>query len=154
VLASVWEWSCRCWSWRAEQCEYSQLGVATSGVTLFRSIGERCVAMFGAVFAHGLQEQLASCAARLCGFRPASPDALQALPPRCRSLCHRHRCPLQPVFLVAAAIGPSASLLTSGLREIPLRGMEPAKDLSEGFLMRARPHAGGAGTHRHQAVGT
>src|SRR5205823_8567201 len=39
--------------------EYGQLGVATSGVTLFRSIGGALgVAMFGAIFAHGLQVEL------------------------------------------------------------------------------------------------
>src|SRR5712671_3004045 len=40
---------------------YEQLGIATSGATLFRSIGGALgVAIFGAVFAHGLQVQLSA----------------------------------------------------------------------------------------------
>ena len=42
---------------------------------------------------------------------------------------------LRLVFRVAAAVAAFAFLLTLGLREVPLRGMEPAEGLSESFSM-------------------
>ena len=117
---------------------YGELGVATSGVTLFRSIGGTLgVAMFGAIFAHGLQDQLSVLLPQGTAIPgAASRDALQALPPVLHAAyITAIVAALQPVFLVATAIAAVGFLLTCGLREIPLRGMEPAKDLSEGFLM-------------------
>lgn len=118
--------------------DYKQLGAATSGATLFRSIGGAFgVAMFGAIFAHTLQAQLNAVLPPGTTFpSAASPAALLALPPEVRAVyVVAIVAALQPVFLVAAAIVAAGFLLTLGLREIPLRGMGPAKDLSESFSM-------------------
>ena len=117
---------------------YGELGVATSGVTLFRSIGGALgVAMFGAIFAHGLQVELSAMLPPGTAIPgTASEAAVQALPPEIRTAyVAAIVAALQPVFLVAMTIATVGFLLTWGLREMPLRGMEPAKDLSENYLM-------------------
>jgi DNA-binding MarR family transcriptional regulator len=117
---------------------YEQLGVATSGATLFRSIGGALgVAMFGAIFAHGLQVQLSSVLPPGASLPDAaSPAALQTLPPEIRAAyVAAIVAALRPVFLVAAAIAAVGFLLTLGLREVPLRGIGPGRDLSESFSM-------------------
>ena len=118
--------------------DYEHLGIATSGATLFRAIGGALgVAVFGAIFAHELQVQLT-------GMLPpgtalpsaASPAALAALPPEIRAAyLAAIVVSLRLVFRVAAAVAALAFLLTVWLREVPLRGMEPAKGLSESFSM-------------------
>jgi DNA-binding MarR family transcriptional regulator len=118
--------------------DYEQLGIATSGVTLFRAIGGALgVAMFGAIFAHGLQEQLNTVLPPGTDIPgTANPDALQALSPEIRAAyLAAIVSALRPLFIVAATIAAVGFLLTLGLREVPLRGMEPAQDLSETFLM-------------------
>jgi len=118
--------------------DYEHLGVATSGATLFRAIGGALgVAMFGAIFAHELHAQLS---AALPPGTPlpsaASPAALQALAPEIRAAyLAAIETALQLVFQVAAAIAAIAFVLTLGLREVPLRGMERTEDLSETFSM-------------------
>jgi MFS family permease len=117
---------------------YEQLGVATSGATLFRSIGGAFgVAMFGAIFAHGLQTQLSTVLPSGTAFPAAvSSAALEALAPEIRAAyLAAIVAALKPVFLIAATIAAVGFLLTLGLREIPLSGVGPAKDLSENFLM-------------------
>ena len=66
---------------------YEQLGVATSGTTLFRSIGGALgVAAFGAIFAHGLEAQLSAVLPPGTAFPVAASQAsLQALPPDIRN---------------------------------------------------------------------
>jgi EmrB/QacA subfamily drug resistance transporter len=118
--------------------DYEHLGVATSGATLFRAIGGALgVAVFGAIFAHELYTQLS---ATLPAGTPlptaASPAALQALAPEIHAAyLSAIETALQLVFRVAAAIAALAFLLTLGLQEVPLRGMEPAENLSESFSM-------------------
>jgi hypothetical protein len=61
---------------------------------------------------------------------------LQALPPEIRAAyLAAIVASLRLVFRVAAAVAALGFVLTLGLREVPLRGMEPAKDLSESFSM-------------------
>jgi EmrB/QacA subfamily drug resistance transporter len=118
--------------------DYEHLGVATSGATLFRAIGGALgVAMFGAIFAHVLQAELAAVLPAGTDFpAAASPGALQALTPEIRALyLDAIETALQLVFRVAAAIAAVGFLLTLGLREVPLRGMGPAEGLSESFSM-------------------
>ena len=117
---------------------YEQLGVATSGATLFRSIGGALgVAMFGAIFAHGLQAQLSAVLPPGTAFPVAASQAsVQALPPEIRSAyAIAIVAALRPVFLVASAVTALGFLLTLGLREVPLRGMGAAEGLSESFSM-------------------
>jgi hypothetical protein len=119
--------------------DYEHLGVATSGATLFRSIGGALgVAIFGAIFAHALQAQLSAVLPPGTAFpSAASPAALQALPPEIRAAyLSGIVAALRLVFQVAAAVAAVGFLLTLGLREVPLRGIEPAKDdLGESFSM-------------------
>jgi DNA-binding MarR family transcriptional regulator len=96
------------------------------------------VAIFGAIFAHALQAQLSAVLPPGTPFpSAASPAALQALPPEIRAAYLAGIvAALRLVFQVAAAVAAVGFLLTLGLREVPLRGIEPAKDdLSESFSM-------------------
>ncbi len=118
--------------------DYEHLGVATSGATLFRAIGGALgVAMFGALFAQELHAQLSATLPPGAALpTAASPAALQALAPEIRAAyLAAIETALQLVFRVAAAIAAVAFLLTLGLREVPLRGMESSEDLSETFSM-------------------
>jgi EmrB/QacA subfamily drug resistance transporter len=113
--------------------DYEHLGVATSGATLFRAVGGALgVAVFGAIFAHALQAQLNAVLPAGTAFpSAASPAALQALPPEIRAAyLAAIVASLRLVFQVAAAVAGLGFLLTLGLREVPLRGMEPPKGFS------------------------
>jgi EmrB/QacA subfamily drug resistance transporter len=116
--------------------DYKDLGVASSGSTLFRQVGGSIgVAIFGAIFANRLAHDLA---ARLpAGARvPASPnpEALKRLPPAAHTAyVTAITDALQPVFLAAAGAAVLAFLLTWLLREVPLRTTTQAPDVGEGF---------------------
>jgi len=105
--------------------DYRDLGVATSGTTLFRSIGGSVgVSLFGAVFTGTLT---ASLAAKLpvgtASPAASAPAAIQALPSATRSLyLEAFTGALHPVFLHAAALAALAFALTWFLQELPLRG--------------------------------
>jgi EmrB/QacA subfamily drug resistance transporter len=104
--------------------DYSQLGVATSGSTLFRSIGGSIgVSIFGTIFANRLHDELA---ARLPPDAqvPAATDpaSIAALPPPLHTAyVEAFAAALQPVFVTAAGLGAVAFLLSLLLREVPLR---------------------------------
>ncbi len=120
--------------------EYRNLGVATSGATLFRTIGGALgVAGAGAIFSSGLAAQLA---ARIPANAPVAttPADIAALPDAVRSLYHAaYAAALHPVFLTAAGLSALAFALTWALREIPLRetvSSAPARsDMAYGFAM-------------------
>ncbi|MGE7136768.1 MDR family MFS transporter [Luteibacter sp. NPDC031894] len=104
--------------------EMRHLGVATSGVTLFRSIGGSIgVSLFGAIFSIGLQ-------ARLRGVLPDGahaahsfgPDAVKALPPGLHErYVHAFGASMHTVYFVAAALVAVAFLMALRLRDVPLR---------------------------------
>jgi len=100
------------------------MGVATSGSTLFRQIGGSIgVAVFGTIFANRLGVELAT---RLpAGARLPStndPAAIRALPAPVRiAFEDAFAAALHPVFFAAGAIAVGAFLLTWFLREVPLR---------------------------------
>jgi EmrB/QacA subfamily drug resistance transporter len=103
--------------------DHRLMGVATSGAILFRQIGGSIgVALFGAIFANRLGGNLAE---RLPGVslpKTASPEAVQHLPPAIHdAYVSAFAASLQPVFVVGAAVGVAAFLLTWLLREMPLR---------------------------------
>jgi EmrB/QacA subfamily drug resistance transporter len=104
--------------------EYRDLGVATSGTTLFRSIGGSVgVSLFGAVFSAMLTAELAR---RLpAGTEvPAAtaPAAIQALPDALRAAyLQSFTAALHPVFLYAAAIALLGFLLSWLLKDVSLR---------------------------------
>jgi EmrB/QacA subfamily drug resistance transporter len=105
--------------------DYRHLGVATSGTTLFRSIGGSVgVSLFGAIFTATLTGNLADVLPAGSVTLPdaTSPAAIQALPAATRSLyLAAFTGALHPVFLHAAAIAAVAFVLTWFLKEMPLR---------------------------------
>jgi EmrB/QacA subfamily drug resistance transporter len=106
--------------------DFRNMGVATSGAILFRSIGGSIgIALFGAIFANQLAKNLQLPA----GVHPpktVSPAAVRQLAPALRHLyAEAIAHSLQPVFVVAAFISVLAFLLTWLLREVPLRKTVP-----------------------------
>jgi EmrB/QacA subfamily drug resistance transporter len=118
--------------------DYRDLGVATSGTTLFRSTGGSVgVSLFGAIFAASLASGLAT---RLpAGMAPpnaTNPGAILALPPELRGIyLDVFTAALHPVFLSAAMLGALAFALTWLLREEPLRGPARAETMAETFAV-------------------
>ncbi|MEA2269255.1 MAG: hypothetical protein QOC64_1865 [Solirubrobacteraceae bacterium] len=106
---------------------YELLGVATSGATLFRSMGG-CLgtAMLGAVFANRLTDALAAHVPPRAGaaadVNALDPSAVDRLPPPLRDgFIAAFTDALDLVFLVAAGVMALAFLLTWLLEERPLR---------------------------------
>ena len=115
---------------------YRYLGVATSGATLFRSIGGSIgVAIFGAIFANQLASHLAARLPRGTTIpKGANPEAIKKLPPALRS-AYRVAITesLHPIFYAGAAISLVAFALTWFLREIPLRDTARVPDTGTGL---------------------
>ena len=115
---------------------YEQLGVATSGSTLFRQVGGSIgVALFGAIFANRLATELAG---RLPVDAPVpnavSPTLIERLPPAIHELyLEAFSAALTPVFAFAAAASAVAFALTWLLREVPLRKTASSEGLGESF---------------------
>ena len=108
--------------------DYSDLGVATSGATLFRLIGGSVgTAVLGAIFALRLGGELTRLlpagTAGAPGARAAiTTEMLAALPPAVRvAYAHAFASSLSTVFLVATAVSLVGFLLTWLLPEHPLR---------------------------------
>nr|WP_245353499.1 MDR family MFS transporter [Pseudomonas sp. PvP088] len=104
--------------------ELRHMGVATSGATLFRSIGGAIgVSLFGALFSHALLGGLGSdFAASAGGAASLSPAAVHALPTALQhSYLQAFSGAMHGVFLLAAAITSVAFALSWLLREVPLR---------------------------------
>jgi EmrB/QacA subfamily drug resistance transporter len=101
-----------------------EMGVATSGSTLFRQIGGSIgVSIFGAIFANRLHVEVA---ARLpANVRPPqadNPAAIRALPTAVRSLFEEaFAAALHPVFMTAAAVSLLAFALAWLIPALPLR---------------------------------
>ena len=117
---------------------YRQLGVATSGSTLFRQVGGSIgVSLFGAIFANRLATELAD--ALPPGVEPpaaASPGAVAQLPPALKEdYLDAFAAALGPVFAVAAGVSLVAFALTWLLREVPLRRSAAAEGITESFAM-------------------
>src|SRR5207247_1542538 len=106
--------------------DYEDLGVATSGATLFRSIGGSLgTAVLGGIFAGSLARFLASRlpAGAQAGSGPVNPAALGALPAPVRAAyVEGFTHAVQTVFLVATGIAVLGFVLTWFLQERPLRG--------------------------------
>ena len=120
--------------------DYRDLGVATSGATLFRSIGGSVgVAAFGALFAAKLTSGLAALVPPGAHLpSAAAPGAIAALPPTLKTpYLEAFTAALHPVFVSAAAIAAIAFALTWLLEDLPLRGPVRAETVGESFAM---PH--------------
>jgi DNA-binding MarR family transcriptional regulator len=138
--------------------EYTDLGVATSGAMLFRSIGGALgTAAFGAIFSNRLTANLparldlgAGAAAPAGGAR-LSPTQLQGLSPPARAAyLSAFTDSLSTVFVVAAAIAALAFLLSWLLPERPLRATAGASGMGDSL---AAPRAPDSLSEIERAVG-
>ncbi|WP_123028968.1 MDR family MFS transporter [Mycolicibacterium stellerae] len=120
---------------------FADLGVATSGVTFFRTIGSSFgAAIFGSLFANFLASRIGPALA--AGGAPPraaeSPQALHALSPEMAApIVDAYADSLGTVFLCAVPVAVVGFIVSLFLKEIPLREMEAmsATDLGEGFGM-------------------
>jgi DNA-binding MarR family transcriptional regulator len=113
---------------------YEQLGVATSGTTLFRSIGGSVgAALFGGIFSATLEGRIHN----LLPEAPAgltSPAAISALAEPLRTTyLGTFVDALHPVFLTATVLAAVAFLLSFALVELPLRSSVAPEAVSDTF---------------------
>jgi EmrB/QacA subfamily drug resistance transporter len=120
--------------------EYRDLGVATSGVTFFRSLGGSFgAAVFGAIYANQLAHHLPGALARSPGL-PAQdatvPEALHSHPAAVIArVVGAYASTIHTVFLAATPVAVVAFLLSLFLKQVPLRdaARAGAGDIGEGF---------------------
>jgi EmrB/QacA subfamily drug resistance transporter len=120
--------------------EFEDLGVATSGVTFFRTIGSSFgAAIFGSLFTNFLHGRIGPALAA-SGAPPAaanSPEALHRLPHvQAAPIVDAYAASLTQVFLWATPVALVGLALALYLREVPLRDIgNSAADLGDGFAM-------------------
>ncbi|KQY07987.1 MFS transporter [Mycobacterium sp. Root135] len=121
--------------------DFADLGVATSGVTFFRTIGSSFgAAVFGSLFNNFLKDPLADAVAKSGAPAAAtqSPDALHALSPEMAApIASAYAEALDQVFLYAAPVAVVGFVLALMLKQVPLRSNDVsiAADMGEGFAM-------------------
>ena len=119
---------------------FDDLGVATSGVTFFRTIGSSFgAAIFGSLFTNFLRGRIGPALAA-SGASPAaanSPEALHRLPRATAApIVDAYAASLTQVFLWAVPVALVGFALSLFLREVPLRDIgNNAADLGDGFAM-------------------
>ncbi len=120
--------------------DYSDLGVATSGATLFRSIGGSLgVATLGAIFSNRLHEELesflpASAAAHTSTSGEVDPAQIAHLPPALHAgYLHAFTGSLSGVFVTAAGFAAVGFVLTWFIRELRLRETVATGDLGDTY---------------------
>ena len=119
---------------------FEDLGVATSGVTFFRTIGSSFgAAIFGSLFTNFLHSRIGAALAA-SGASPAaanSPEALHRLPRAVAApIVTAYAASLTQVFLWAVPVALVGFTLALFLREVPLRDIGTnATDLGDGFAM-------------------
>jgi EmrB/QacA subfamily drug resistance transporter len=120
--------------------DYSDLGVATSGATLFRSIGGSLgTAVLGAIFSNRLSSELksalpASAAGHVSSSAGVSPKQIDALPAVLRGdYLHAFTNSLNSVFLVAAIVAVVAFAFSWFIRQLPLRDTVATTDMGDTF---------------------
>ncbi|SEV91868.1 MDR family MFS transporter [Luteibacter sp. 329MFSha] len=104
--------------------EARHMGVATSGVTLFRSIGGSIgVSAFGAIFTNGLRSRMQDLFRDgATSPRAFSPEAVRAMPAAVHErYLHAFGASLHTVYHVAAVVMAIGFAIAWGLRDIPLR---------------------------------
>lgn len=121
--------------------DFTDLGVATSGVTFFRTIGSSFgAAIFGSLFANFLDDRLPAAMAS-SGAPPeaaTSPQALHRLPQEIAApIIDAYADSLSRVFLFAAPFAVVGLVLALFLKQVPLRDAAAAgsTDMGEGFGM-------------------
>jgi EmrB/QacA subfamily drug resistance transporter len=118
--------------------DYRDLGVATSGTTLFRSIGGSVgVSLFGAIFTASLLAHLSDRLPPETSLPAAiGPAAVRELPTPVRTAyIEAFTDALHPVFLSAAAVAAIGFALAWFLQEVPLRGPPRSETIGESFAM-------------------
>jgi EmrB/QacA subfamily drug resistance transporter len=120
--------------------DYSDLGVATSGATLFRSIGGSLgTAVLGAIFANRLTSELKSVfpkgvAGQASTGSQVNPQEIARLPSLLRAgYLHAFTNALSTVFLVASAFAIVAFALSWFIRQLPLRETVASTDMADTF---------------------
>jgi MFS family permease len=121
--------------------DYEHLGVATSGATLFRSIGGSIgTAILGTIFTNRLDDLLAASGSALSDVSTLDPSALEKLPVQAHAaFIHAFTDALDLVFLVAACVVASAFVLTWLLEERPLRTTVATAGMHEAFATPEHP---------------
>ncbi|OBG14502.1 MFS transporter [Mycolicibacterium celeriflavum] len=120
---------------------FADLGVATSGVTFFRTIGSSFgAAIFGSLFANFLASRIGPALAA-SGAPPLAADSPQALhtlsPEMAAPIIDAYADSLGRVFLYVVPVAVVGFVVSLFLKEVQLREMEmvSASDLGEGFGM-------------------
>jgi EmrB/QacA subfamily drug resistance transporter len=120
--------------------DYADLGVATSGATLFRSIGGSLgTAVLGAIFSNRLSSELrsvlpAGAAGHANTGATVNPKEIAGLAPLLRDgYLHAFTNSLSTVFLVASAFAIVAFALSWFIRQLPLRETVASPDLADTF---------------------
>ncbi|WP_375487426.1 MDR family MFS transporter [uncultured Mycobacterium sp.] len=119
---------------------FEDLGVATSGVTFFRTIGSSFgAAIFGSLFTNFLHSRLgpAIAASHAPPAAASSPEALHRLPRQLAApIVDAYAASLTQVFLWAVPVAVVGFILALFLKEVPLRDIAyRAADLGDGFAM-------------------
>ena len=121
--------------------DYRDLGVATSGVTFFRTIGSAFgAAAFGTIYANQLTPKLTT-AVVSSGADPSlvtTPEGVHSLPPEQHaSVVAAYAEALQHVFASAVPVAVIALVVALLLKQVPMRGLtQPsAADVGQGFAM-------------------
>jgi EmrB/QacA subfamily drug resistance transporter len=121
--------------------DFADLGVATSGVTFFRTIGSSFgAAIFGSLFANFLKSRVADALAQ-SGAPPTaaqSPEALHQLPHDAAApVVAAYADALDRVFLFATPVAVVGFVLALCLKQVPLRNTaaNSSLDMGEGFAM-------------------
>ncbi|MGB3481425.1 MAG: MDR family MFS transporter [Mycobacterium sp.] len=118
---------------------FEDLGIVTSGVTFFRTIGSAFgAAVFGSLFVNFLASRIgpALVAAGAPPTAAESPKALHLLPAEMAApIVDAYADSLSRVFLCAVPVALLGFVVSLFLKEVPLRDMEAASaaDLGEGF---------------------
>ena len=120
--------------------DYSDLGVATSGATLFRSMGG-CLgtAALGAVFSNRLSSELMSLlprgsSAAAVNANGVNPKRIASLPAHLRiDYLHAFANSLDSVFTLAAAIAAAAFVMTWFIPQLKLRDTVATTDMADTF---------------------
>ena len=121
---------------------YEDLGVATSAVTFFRTLGSSFgTAVFGAIYSNGLVTRLAAALARSPGVNPkaiTTPETLHRYPASAiRYIVEAYSDTLHVVFLWGVPVAGLAFVVSLFLKEVPLRGAArvDTSDMGGGFGM-------------------
>ncbi len=121
--------------------DYRDLGVATSGVTFFRTMGSSFgAAVFGAIYSHQLEPKLRA-AVVSTGADPSqvtTPTGVHALPAaQHAAVVHAYATTLQTMFASAIPVALIALIVALFLKQVPMRGLtQPgASDIGHGFAV-------------------